>query len=179
MTEKKFLDKSGLEHYDKELKKKVVQATEIRKIEIVDGLPEIEEEGTLYLVVYTEPEPPIDKNLWDNPTVVEGWFNDDASYAMVELGNNTKYAYISCEPNTTYIITRTMDGYRFMVGTSTTEPNDGTTYFTNYQVASSLKSVEITSGANDHYLAIYYKGSSETLDETELLNDITVKVKQN
>lgn len=51
MAEKKFLDKTGLEHYDEELKKKVVQATEIRKIEIVEEYPPIEETGVLYLKV--------------------------------------------------------------------------------------------------------------------------------
>lgn len=177
MSEKKFLDKTGLEHYDEELKKKVVQSTEIRKIVVVDELPEVEEENVLYLVKQPEQEPE-PENLWINPIVIEGWFNDDASYATVEEGNNSYYAYISCEPNTTYQITRTMNGYRFMIGTSTTEPNSGTTNFTNYQVASSLKSAEITSGANDQFLAIYYKGSSESLDATELLNDITVIKKE-
>lgn len=51
MAERKFLDKTGLEHYDEELKKKVVQATEIRKIEIVDEYPSVEEQGVLYLKV--------------------------------------------------------------------------------------------------------------------------------
>ena len=177
MSEKKFLDKTGLEHYDEELKKTVVQSTEMRKIVVVDALPETEEENVLYLV--KQPEQELEpENLWKNQSIIEGWFNDDASYATVEEGNNSYYGYISCEPNTTYIITRTMDGYRFMIGTSTTEPNSGTTNFTNYQVASSLKNVEITSGANDQFLAIYYKGSSESLDATELLNDITVSKKE-
>lgn len=51
MAEKKFLDKTGLTYYDIELKKKVVQATEIRKIEIVTEYPETEENGVLYMKV--------------------------------------------------------------------------------------------------------------------------------
>ena len=56
MSEKKFLDKTGLEHYDEELKKKVVQATEIRKIVVVDELPDTEENDVLYLVKQSETE---------------------------------------------------------------------------------------------------------------------------
>lgn len=171
-----FLNKIGLARFWEKIKGRMILSESIRKIVVVDELPEIEEEDVLYLV--KQPEITEPENLWKNPTVIEGWFNDDASYATVEEGNNSYYAYISCEPNTTYIITRTMDGYRFMIGTSTTEPNSGTTNFTNYQVASSLKNVEITSGANDQFLAIYYKGSSESLDATELLNDITVSKKE-
>ena len=48
---KSYLDKTGLKHYDSELKKKVVQATEIRKIEIVEEYPSVEENGVLYLKV--------------------------------------------------------------------------------------------------------------------------------
>lgn len=51
MAEKKYLDKDGLAYYDTELKKKVVQATEIRKIEIVDEYPAVEEQGVLYMKV--------------------------------------------------------------------------------------------------------------------------------
>ncbi len=51
MAKKNFLDKAGLTYYDAELKKKVVQATEIRKIEIVTEYPETEENGVLYMKV--------------------------------------------------------------------------------------------------------------------------------
>lgn len=172
-----FLNKIGLSRFWEKIKGRMILSETIRKIVVVDELPETEEENVLYLVKQPEVEPG-PENLWKNQSIIEGWFNDNASYATVEEGNNSYYAYIACEPNTTYTITRTMNGYRFMVGTSTTEPNSGTTNFTNYKVASSLKSVEISSGTNDNYLAIYYKGSSETLDETELLNDITVVKKE-
>ena len=172
-----FLNKIGLSRFWEKIKGRMILSETIRKIVVVDELPETEEENVLYLVKQPEVEPG-PENLWKNQSIIEGWFNDDASYATVEEGNNSYYAYISCEPNTTYQITRTMNGYRFMIGTSTTEPNSGTTYFTNYQVASSLKNVEITSGPDDYFLAIYYKGSSESLDATELLNDITVVKKE-
>ena len=178
MSEQKiYISKDKLSYIRDKISAKVVKSDVIRKIVVVDELPETEEENVLYLVKQPEVEPG-PENLWKNQSIIEGWFNDDASYATVEEGNNSYYAYIACEPNTTYTITRTMNGYRFMVGTSSTEPNSGTTYFTNYIVASSLQEVEITSGENDSYLAIYYRGSNESLDETELLNDITVVKKQ-
>lgn len=180
MAEKKeFVDKDNLIYYTKKLFTVTIKSTDIREIKIVDELPEIEEDGVLYLVNENQiPTPPPEENLWTNPTVIEGWFETDASYATVEIGNNSYYAYISCEPNTTYQISRTLNGYRFMVGTSETEPNEGTTYFTNYINADAMQQVEITSGINDHFLAIYYKGSSESIDADELLNDITVKIKE-
>lgn len=46
-----YLDKNGLAYYNAELMKKVVQATEIRSIQIVTEYPSIEEDGVLYLKV--------------------------------------------------------------------------------------------------------------------------------
>lgn len=46
-----YLDKNGLNHYNTELMKKVIQATEIRRIQIVTEYPEVEESGVLYLRV--------------------------------------------------------------------------------------------------------------------------------
>ena len=46
-----FIDRKKLQEYDTELKKEVVLAAEIRKIEIVDEYPEVEESGVLYLKV--------------------------------------------------------------------------------------------------------------------------------
>lgn len=172
-----FLNKIGLSRFWEKIKGRMILSETIRKIVVVDELPETEEENVLYLVkqVEVEPEP---ENLWKNQTIINGYFALDASHATHDSISISRYAYIECEPNTTYVITRTMSGYRFMVGTSSTEPNSGTTYFTNYIVANSLQEVEITSGENDSYLAIYYRGSNESLDETELLNDITVVKKQ-
>lgn len=51
MAEKKYLDKNGLAYYDTKLKQQVVQATEIRRIEIVDEYPTVEEQGVLYMKV--------------------------------------------------------------------------------------------------------------------------------
>lgn len=46
-----YLDKNGLNYYNTELMKKVVQATEIRSIQIVAEYPETEQNGVLYLKV--------------------------------------------------------------------------------------------------------------------------------
>ena len=181
-----FLDKTGLAKFWENIKSKAVLSDTVRKIVIVEDYPEVEEEGVLYLKKYTgsssdsgseEEETTTSTNLWVNPTVISGWFASDASSYEASSSTTSKYAYISCKANTTYKITRTMDGYRFMVGTCPNVP-DATeeTAFTNYQQANDDKEVTITSGDTDQYLVVYYKGSSESLDETELLNDITVVV---
>ena len=80
-----FLNKIGLARFWEKIKGRIILSETIRKIVVVDELPETEEENVLYLV--KQPEITEPENLWKNPTVIEGWFNDDGSYAVIEEGD--------------------------------------------------------------------------------------------
>lgn len=149
-----------------------ITSTSINSIQVVDSLPETEVEGVLYLVKESDEDSSESTNLWVNPTVLTGHYIGSSS-GTIGTQEVAYSAYISCEPNTTYKITRTMSGYRFIIASYSSVPKEGSTT-SNVTNANSLSEVTFTTGASDNYLAIYYFGGSETLDATELLNDIVV-----
>lgn len=180
----KYLGEDGLKALIQKIKNSAgggtgnVSSDTINSIQVVDSLPETEVEGVLYLVKETIENPTEPTNLWVNPTVLTGNYID-SSIGYIGTQDIAYSAYISCESNTTYKITRTMSGYRFIIGSYSSVPKDGSTT-SNFTVANSLSEVTFTTGSTDTYLAIYYFGGSETLDATELLNDIVVtKVESN
>lgn len=150
-----------------------ISSDTINSIQVVDSLPETEVDGVLYLVKETIETPTEPTNLWVNPTVLNSYYIASEDGAIGTEGSIQKTAYIPCEPSTTYHITRTMNGYRFIVGSYTSTPVNGS-IASKYLVASELYDINFTTTENDKYLAIYYFGGSETLDATELLNDIVV-----
>lgn len=154
-----------------------VSSNTVNSIMVVDALPEIEVEGVLYLVKESEievPDEPSTTNLWEDATILSGYFFD-TDFTKISFKENAKYksAYIACEANTTYNIKRTMDGYRFRIANTATTPIDGVAY-SNYMEADSSKDINYTTSSDAKYLVIYYVGSSETLDATQLFNDIVV-----
>lgn len=133
-----------------------------------------EEELRNSIVVTVEPEEPTTTNLWENATIMHEYFFDtDKSILDYKDGVNYYSAYIPCESNTQYKITRTMDGYRFRIANTSVTPAQGVSY-SNYLKADSLKDIDYTTSSDAQYLVIYYVGSSETLDPTELFNDISI-----
>ena len=154
-----------------------VSSDTINSIMVVDELPENEEENVLYLVKESEiiePEEPTITNLWKNATIMHEYFIDtDKIILDYKDGVNYYSAYIPCESNTQYKITRTMNGYRFRIANTSVTPAQGVSY-NNYLKADSLKDIDYTTSSDAQYLVIYYVGSSETLDPTALFNDISV-----
>lgn len=176
----KILTDEGLNHLIELIKNNnslFIASSTILNAEVVDSLPEVEEENVLYLVKESEivePEEPTTTNLWENATIMHEYFFDtDKSILDYKDGVNYYSAYIPCESNTQYKITRTMDGYRFRIANTSVTPAQGVSY-SNYLKADSLKDIDYTTSSDAQYLVIYYVGSSETLDPTELFNDISI-----
>lgn len=92
-------------------------------------------------------------NLWN------GWINE-SNNTFTE--NSKGYlVYISCSPNTTYIVSREVLETNFKVGVADKTPiNQGN--LTNVINNPYGNSITITSGANDRYLHIYIHYASDT-----------------
>lgn len=114
------------------------------------------------------------ENLIDVKTVsiLNAYIDPDSHTILGNSGRRT--LYISCDPNTTYIITRTITGGRFTVATSIDTPalNSGVAQIIQRPNQSYTT---ITTSATAQYLVIYYwvSGESVTTDE-EALNDLCV-----
>lgn len=115
------------------------------------------------------------KNLFDkdNANIIEGFINGQTK--QITSYNITRSAYIPCQPNTTYTITKTK-GIRFIVGT--TQSVAFNSYCTNIQSGNdgAATHLTITSGANDKYIIVfYYKSDVDTLTEQEIRNSIMIE----
>ena len=114
------------------------------------------------------------ENLIDVKTVdiLNAYIDPNSASILANSGRRT--LYIECDPNTTYIITRTLSSGRFTVATSTSEPaiNGGVSQITQRHTDTYAT---ITTNATAHYLVIYYwiSGSSVNTAE-EALNDLCV-----
>lgn len=94
------LDKIGLKRFWENIKSKTVLSDVVRKIEVVDELPEVEETGVLYLVKeVTTPE----IEYITNPTMVMGYLSTDDGTVTdsTEYCVTADYIYIKGKPTLT------------------------------------------------------------------------------
>ena len=114
------------------------------------------------------------KNLFDKDTtnILNAYISTNAT---ISTGSNARTIYISCEPNTTYTVSR-IAGQRFSVISTSTLPQANVVG--NVQVYNQTASnLTITTGANDIYLAVYYYlSTADTLTEEQIRNSIQIEL---
>ena len=93
------------------------------------------------------------KNLFDkdNANVLNAYFAQEKVIASSSAG---KTLYISCEPNTTYTVSRIV-GTRFRILTTETTPTLNVNGI-DYQANDNATSLTITTSSNAKYLCVYY-----------------------
>ena len=111
-------------------------------------------------------------NLYDYSTanVLDAYISRSSKTIKTSVDDNV--TYIEIEPNATYNITKVASN-RFVVITTIDEPAVGVVG-TNEVDDYTGTELNITSGSNDKYLAIYYYVTSDTLTEEELRQSIRV-----
>lgn len=112
------------------------------------------------------------KNLFDkdNANVLNAYFAQEKVIASSSAG---KTLYISCEPNTTYTVSRIV-GTRFRILTTKTTPTLNVNGI-DYQANDNATSLTITTSNNANYLCVYYySSSSDTKTEQQILDSIMI-----
>ena len=105
----------------------------------------------------------------DNPKILKGYINSGKLVA----DENSYLAYISCEPNTTYTISKIVSS-RFIIYGSIDEPKIGGSGVV-YNSTTGDK-ITITTNATTNYLMVmYYKPNADTLSEQEILDSIMIE----
>jgi hypothetical protein len=112
------------------------------------------------------------KNLFDK---------DNANIIVGYIGNNTisqssqaRTLYITCEPNTTYTISKILSA-RFAVGTTINEPILGEAVLDQTQ-SNNATNITITTSSSVNYLCVFfYHSNYDTLTEQEILDSIQIE----
>lgn len=110
----------------------------------------------------------------DHANIVD--LSPNVSTRILQLSASTKSIYIPCEPNTSYVVKK-MQTSRYMLYTTENVPvaNDTCTGIVYNNSATQLR---ITSGANDHYLCVYFwRAASDTGVTVQEVMDTMVIVK--
>lgn len=104
----------------------------------------------------------------------EGIFSGYPDAGKLYSGGNAKCAYIEVEPNTNYVV-RKMQSSRFSTFFLTEAPANEVDY-TNRINNNSGTQIKTRSGANDHYLVVYYyrQASDTDVTEEEICNSIVI-----
>ena len=142
------------------------------RMSIVEEEPDV---NTFAYEPYQEQEKEIDlgKNLFDkdNANYVNGWI--DTTTMRLNTTNGNRMFYISCKPNTTYTISRSIITSSFRTTTYDSTPFPTVTSSNvDYTVPTVIKNnsgttLTITTGANAKYLVVHYGKIEDTnLNET-------------
>ena len=122
------------------------------------------------------------KNLFDkdNANILNGWM-DNKTQMYLQTSQNNRILYISCQPNTTYTISRSILTNAFRVATYDSTPIPTTTSIgTNYVINGLIKnnnatSITITTGANAKYLLVHYGNIVNDTNINESLASIQIE----
>lgn len=134
---------------------------------------------------YLKQNYPIDllgKNLFDkdNANILNGWM-DNNTQMYLQTSQNNRILYISCQPNTTYTISRSILTTVFRVATYDSTPIPTTTSTgTNYVINGLIKnnnatSITITTGINAKYLLVHYGNVVNDTNINESLASIQIE----
>lgn len=116
------------------------------------------------------------KNLFDkdDSNLIMNNIYINASGYKLQAANGMKTICISCEPNTTYVVSKIASA-RFVIGTASDKTTG--TLMTVGRNTTTATELTLTSGANDKYLFVfYYHGSADTLTEETIRNSIQIEV---
>lgn len=97
-------------------------------------------------------------NYLSDSQITLGYIGGDNAdtYNIPSADDGTRTAIITCEPNTTYTITKEFTTERFLAGTTSTQPNNGTKITKlDGTFSSDSKSLTITTGNDAKYLLVY------------------------
>ena len=113
------------------------------------------------------------KNLFDkdNANILNAFINGTTN--KIVSNANARTLYVSCQPNTTYTVSR-IAGQRFIVGDTTEIPTNDVAM--NGRVTNNTGSnITITTKGNSNYLCVfYYLSSADTLTEQQILDSIMI-----
>lgn len=119
------------------------------------------------------------KNLFDknHPNNSQCFVSDNG--VLMDGGQN-RSVYIECEPNTTYTVSKSNKGTnnRFCVFNTEAKPAIGVSVISTVGTRvgeNNSSSYTITTGANAHYLGVYYRAGSTTPSESEIRDTIQIE----
>ncbi len=115
------------------------------------------------------------KNLFDanNPNIISPncWINSQNTERKITKSGTDRTLYISCLPNTTYIISKTIGDV--LAASYTTElPTLNIPTYSYMRDRTYARQVTVTTGSDAKYLAIWFYDSSKTYDKTVQPEDI-------
>lgn len=121
------------------------------------------------------------KNLFDKNHPNDSQCYVSGNGVLTAGGNQNLSVYIQCEPSTTYTVSKSNEGTnnRFCVFDTETEPAVGVSVISSVGTragADNSTSYTITTGANAHYLGVFYRASSTTPSESEIKDTIQIEV---
>ena len=122
------------------------------------------------------------KNLFDkdNANILNGWM-DNNTQMYLQTSQNNRILYISCQPNTTYTISRSILTTTFRVATYDSTPiptttSTGTKYVINGLIKNNnATSITITTDANAKYLLVHYGNIVNDTNINESLASIQIE----
>ena len=113
------------------------------------------------------------ENLFDkdNANIINGYLNDNNK---ISSSSNGRTIYISCQPNTTYTVSK-IQSARFVVAYTDTLPAAGSTTG-GLTKSNDATSISIKTGEYATYLCVfYYSYSADTLTEQQVLDSIQIE----
>lgn len=119
------------------------------------------------------------KNLFDKNNTNDSPCYVNSSGVLTNGGPNIS-VYIPCEPNTAYTVSKSNTGTnnRFCVFDTETKPTVGVSVISAVGTrvgADNSASYTITTGANAHYIGVFYRASATTPSEAELKGTIQIE----
>ena len=114
------------------------------------------------------------KNLFDKNNV--NYLNNVfiGGTGIITSGSGNTSIYISCNPNTTYTISKMVDNV-FRIGTTSDVPTTGVTV-DGYQDNASGSQMTITTSNNANYLVVFLRNASSTKTLETLINSVMINV---
>lgn len=124
----------------------------------------------------------ITNNIFDNtnPPILNGYISAQNSIVKIGTSQSDRITYISCKPNTTYIVKRKYITSSFRLATYDSTPIPTmTSTDTNYSVSNAINdnsgySLQITTGANAKFLLIQYGNSTNDTNLQQCLNTLQI-----
>lgn len=118
------------------------------------------------------------KNLFGNYVIINGWIT--GTTMRVNILNGNRMAFIPCQPNTTYTISRSVLTGSFRVGDYTTIPqmtssNVDTTLVKTVVENNTGTTITYTTSASAKYLIVHYGNISDDANINESLASIQVE----
>lgn len=111
----------------------------------------------------------VDRSAFVN---MSGYYIGGSVPHNIAAASGVSLMYVPCSPNTLYVIDKVVSN-RFQVAYTTETPRNGVLTY-GWVQKNSASEVKFTTGSDAAFLVVYYKHSSDTLDESTIYNSIHI-----